>query len=185
VAGHVSLEFGGIGSAGRIGQQTFNCDPLRFELSDALRQAVELTLILEGQFRGCAIALPLRRRFCCDRFCRFRGERRAALAQIVAIAADIFMDDAIAFQGDDAGDEAIEEIAVVTDQQQSALIIGQHLFEEIECLYIEIVGRLIEDQQIRCLRQHLRQQEPIALASRQRIHLGLELPLLEQEVLEV
>ena len=39
---------------------------------------------------------------------------------------------------------AVEEIAVVADQQHRAGVLGQLLLQEIERLQIEIVGRLVE-----------------------------------------
>ena len=55
----------------------------------------------------------------------------------------------------------------MADQQQRAGIIGQHLLEQVQCLDVEIVGRLVEDQQVAGLCQDLRQQQPVALAAGQ------------------
>src|SRR6185312_2272009 len=55
----------------------------------------------------------------------------------------------------------------------------------IESLQIEIVRRFVENEQVGGLRQELRQQEPIPLAARKRRQLRVELPILEEEVLEI
>ena len=55
----------------------------------------------------------------------------------------------------------------MADDDQRAGIIGEHFLEQIERLEIEIVGRLVEHQKIRGLRQRAREQQPSALAARE------------------
>ncbi|WP_374139284.1 hypothetical protein [Sphingomonas sp.] len=45
-------------------------------------------------------------------------------------------------------DGAIEEIAVMADDQHGPVIIANHFLQQIERFEIEIVGRLVEDQQV-------------------------------------
>ena len=57
------------------------------------------------------------------------------------------------------GDRSIEEVAIVANDQDRALIIGNDLLEEVEGFQIEIVGRLVEHQQVRLSRKFARQQQ--------------------------
>ena len=85
------------------------------------------------------------------------AERRTALAQIVGVTADIFVNDAVAFDRDDAGDKPVEEVAVMADEQKRAVVIRKHFLDQIERLDIEVVGGLVENQQVRGLRQDFRE----------------------------
>src|SRR5690606_5375077 len=50
------------------------------------------------------------------------GARRRPLPQPVGVTADVFAEPAVAFQHQGAGDHVVEEVAVVADQQQRALV---------------------------------------------------------------
>ncbi len=78
-----------------------------------------------------------------------RQLRAAALRQHVRIAAGIFGPAAAAVRGDDAGDGAVEEIAVVAGQQHRAGITPHQFLQQVERLHVEIVGRLVQHQQVR------------------------------------
>ena len=75
-------------------------------------------------------------------------EIAAALRQHVAVAAGIVEPAAVAVGRDHAIDEAIEEIAIVADEQHRAGIVRQHVLEHIERFHVEVVGRLVEHQQV-------------------------------------
>ena len=75
----------------------------------------------------------------------------AALRQHIAVAAGIFVPASVALRHDHAADQAIEKIAIVADEQHRAGIIGQHVLEHVQRLHVEIVGRLVENQEIRRL----------------------------------
>ena len=60
----------------------------------------------------------------------------------------------------------VEEVAVVADDQDRALVIGDHLLEQVERFKVEVVGRLVEHQQVRFPREFARQQQPRSLAAR-------------------
>jgi hypothetical protein len=62
---------------------------------------------------------------------------------------------------------------------------GQHLLQEIEGFEIEIVGGLVEDQEVRRLRQRAGEHQPAALAAGQRLHRRARLLGAEEEVLHV
>jgi hypothetical protein len=58
------------------------------------------------------------------------------------------------------GRDAVDEIAVVADQQQRALIVRQQFLQQVERFEIEVVGRFVEDEEIRRLGQFARQDQP-------------------------
>ena len=108
-----------------------------------------------------------------------------ALRQHVAIAAGIFVPRAVAFRHDHRIDHAIEEIAVMADQDHRAGIIAERLFQHVERFKIEVVGRLVEHQQIRRFRQRTRQHHAAALAAGERAQRRADLLGREQEILHV
>ena len=93
---------------------------------------------------------------------RLANQVRAALRQHVAVAPGIFGPAALAFRHHDAADEPIEKIAVVADEEDGPGIVAKDILEDVERLHVEIVGRLIEDEQVRWLCQHLRQHQAAA-----------------------
>ena len=109
----------------------------------------------------------------------------AALRQHVAIAAGIFGPAAVALRRDHAAHQPIEEIAVMADQQHGAGIVADHLLEHVERFQVEIVGRLVEHQQVRRLRQRPRQHQAAALAARQFAERRARLLARKQKVLHV
>ena len=67
-----------------------------------------------------------------------------------------------------SGGDAIEQMAVVRDQHQAAPEGEEALLEPRHRAQIEVVGRLIEHQEFRRMRQHPGQCHPFGLAARQR-----------------
>ena len=76
-----------------------------------------------------------------------------------------------------------QEVAVVRDQHERLGPLAQPLLEMLGGLDVEVVGRLVEQQQVRLLEQHLGQLEPAALAARQRLDRALEIGGGKAEVL--
>ena len=105
---------------------------------------------------------------------------RAALAHIVAVAAGIFDRRAVAFEGDGRGHQPVEEVAVVAHQQDGAVVVVERLLQEVERVGVEVVGRLVEHQQVGGRGQRLGQQQAVALAARQRAHRLARLLVAEQ-----
>ena len=69
--------------------------------------------------------------------------------------------------------------------EHRALVVGDQLLEQVERLDVEVVGRLVEHQQVRLPRHQPRQQQPRPLAARERRDRPPRLRLGEEEVLEV
>jgi hypothetical protein len=75
-----------------------------------------------------------------------------------------------AIELDDPGRQAIEKRAVVRHEDHGAGIVGDLGFQPLDRLDIEVVGRLVEEQQRRLRDQHARQQHAAAPAAGQRLH---------------
>ena len=73
----------------------------------------------------------------------------------------------------------------MADQDDGAGIVRDHLLQQIEGLEVEIVGGLVEHQQVRGLRQGAGQHQPVALAAGEHAHGRARLLGREQEVLHV
>ena len=63
------------------------------------------------------------------------------------------------------GGDAVEHVAVMGDQHQTASESGQAILEPGDGIDVEVVGRLVEDQQVDLLDEHHRQSHPLGLAA--------------------
>jgi len=79
---------------------------------------------------------------------RDRGRIGRWLRQHIGVAAGIFDPPAVALAGDNGRHYAVEKVAVVADQQNRPGVLGQTLLEQVEGLEVEIIGRLVEHQQV-------------------------------------
>src|SRR5262245_60635509 len=95
------------------------------------------------------------------------------------------LDVAVALEGQNVGGNAIEEEAVVADDDGAAGEILERRFERGQRLDIEIVGRLIEKDQVRARLQHLGEVDAIALTARELAHLLLLVGALEIEPADI
>ena len=73
----------------------------------------------------------------------------------------------------------------MADDQDGTVIIGDHFLQQVERFEIQIVGRLVEDQQVRAPRKFTGQQEPRAFAARQRADERIDDAGIEQELLQI
>ena len=76
------------------------------------------------------------------------------LRQILFVVAGVEVD-ALVPDLDDLVDGDVEKIAVVRDQYESVGIVAQIFFQPVAGFEIEMVGRLVEQQQIGLLQQKL------------------------------
>src|SRR5436190_9425398 len=141
---------------------------LLLEPLDLIGQGVELALQL---VRKLARRLP-RTRVPAVGSTRLRrrvddGERAMALEPI-AVAARVTAHFAVILEHERARDDRVEEIAVVADDEQCAVVFDEAFLERFQRLNIEVVGRLVEHEQIRRPREELRKDHAVALAARQR-----------------
>ncbi len=109
----------------------------------------------------------------------------ATLAHPVLVAADVVPDLAIAFEDDGAGHHVVEEGAVMAYQQQGALEFHEYLFEQFQGFHVEVVGGLVQHQEIGWLAEQARQYEPVLFAAGERLYRLANARRFEQEVLQV
>ena len=72
---------------------------------------------------------------------------------------------AVAFERQHVRRDAVEEPAVVADHHRAAGERQQRLFERAQRVDVEVVGRLVEQQQVRAALEQLRQMHAVALAA--------------------
>src|SRR5437868_11643751 len=106
-------------------------------------------------------------------------------------------DVALALERQHVGGDAVQEPAVVADDDRAAGEILERLFERAQRVDVEIVGRLVEQQDVGAGFEHFRQMHPVALApgalphllllvraakiERRAIGAGIDLALAERE----
>ena len=73
---------------------------------------------------------------------------------------------AVALESEDVGGDAIQEPAAVGDDDGAAGIIDKPFFERAQRIDVEVVGRLVEQQEVGALLEHLGEVHPVALAAR-------------------
>src|SRR5437879_6803153 len=81
------------------------------------------------------------------------------------------LDMAVAFEGQDMGRDAVEEPAIMADDDGAAGEILQRLFERAERVDVEVVGRFVEEQHIGAGLQHLGEMHAVAFTARERADL--------------
>jgi hypothetical protein len=82
-------------------------------------------------------------------------------ARVVALERDAVA----AVELEDPAGDVVEEVAVVRDRHDRALVLLEVAFEPRDALGVEVVRRLVEQQQVRCLQQQPAQRDTAALAT--------------------
>src|ERR1700733_12232698 len=90
-------------------------------------------------------------------------------------------DVAVAFEGQHVRGDAVEEEAVVADDDGAAGEIEQGLLERAQRVDVEVVGRLVEQEQVRAALQHFGEMHAVALAAGELADLLLLVRALEVE----
>ena len=88
---------------------------------------------------------------------------------------------AVSLEGQHVRRDAIEEPAVVADDDGAASEIEQRLFECPQRIDVEVIGRLVEEEQVGAPLEQLREVHAIAFTARQLPHLALLVAPLEVE----
>ena len=73
----------------------------------------------------------------------------------------------------------------MADQQHCAFVTGEHLLQQIEGVEVEVIGRLVQDQQVARPREEPRKQEARPLAARQARDRHQGLAFVEQEFAQI
>src|SRR6202166_4517333 len=92
---------------------------------------------------------------------------------------------AVAFESQHVGGDAVEKEAVVADDDGAAGEIEQRLFERAQRVDVEVVGRLVEQEQVRAALQHFGEMHAVALAAGELANLLLLVRALEVEGADV
>ena len=87
--------------------------------------------------------------------------------QVGVVAAVVHIAGA-AIELQDPGGDAVQEVAVVGDQDQASAVLGQPVLEPGDRVDVEVVGRLVQDQQVGTGHQRPGQGHPLGLPTRQR-----------------
>src|SRR5438067_4346055 len=111
----------------------------------------------------------------------FGAEAASAIGFVILIVALEPFDLAVAFEGEHVGRDAIEEPAVVADDDGAARKVEERLLERAQRVHVEIVGRLVEQQQVAALLEQFGEMDAVALAARQRADAALLRRTLEIE----
>ena len=74
---------------------------------------------------------------------------------------------AAAVELEDPAGDVVEEVAIVGDGDDGALVVGQVLLEPGDALGVEVVGGLVQQQQIGLLQQQPAQRDAAPLAAGQ------------------
>ena len=90
--------------------------------------------------------------------------RRVVALERVALAA---------VELEDPAGHVVEEVAVVGDRHDGARVVLEELLEPVDALGVEVVGRLVEQQQVRPAEQQPAQGDAAPLATRQRGDVGV------------
>src|SRR3954462_15077227 len=105
-----------------------------------------------------------------------------ALVLLVGLEVALEPDDLrVALEGEHVRGHAVEEPAVVGDDHRAAGEVEQRLLERAQGVDVEVVGRLVEQEDVPALAQQLHQVHAVAHAAAQRAHLLLLVGALEVE----
>lgn len=74
-----------------------------------------------------------------------------------------------ALEGDDAVGDAVEEPAVVTDDEDDAGEVEQGLFQHVHRLQVEVVRRFVEHDEVPAIPQDFGESDAAALATGERV----------------
>src|SRR5262245_6666619 len=74
-------------------------------------------------------------------------------------------DSAFALEGQDVRGDAVQEPAVVADDDGASGEVLQRLFERAHRVHVQVVGGFVEQQRVRARFQRLRQMDPVAFAA--------------------
>src|SRR5439155_13557292 len=92
---------------------------------------------------------------------------------------------AVPLEGQDVRGDAVEEPAVVADDHHTAAEVQQRVLQRPQRVHVEVVGRLVQQQQVAAAAQQLGQVDAVALAAGQLADLALLVGPLEVELGDV
>ncbi len=94
----------------------------------------------------------------------FRGLRRPVPLVPIAVAAHL---PSVCIELDDRGGESSQERAVVGDRNNRPAVGGEFAFQPGDGVVVEVVGRLVQEQQSRTVREQAGQRQALLLTARE------------------
>src|SRR5699024_5945215 len=120
---------------------------------------------------GSIIACSVPGQFAVGDAVRARGVHTEPLGLVGLIALEVALDPVplplgdVALPREDVGAGAVQEPAVVRDHHGAAREALQRVLQRAEGLHVQVVGRLVEQDQVAALFEGQRQVQPVALAA--------------------
>ena len=108
---------------------------------------------------------------------------RLALLEVVAVVAGVVGQLPEVHLGDPR-DDRVEEVAVVRDEDDGVRVVVEVLLEPVARLEVEVVGRLVEQQQVGAREQQLGERDAHLPAARERLGRAVEVVRREAEAVE-
>jgi len=99
------------------------------------------------------------------RLVRGGAETRLPVPFVLGIVAVEPDHPALSLEGEDMGGDPVEKPAVMADDDGAAGKVLDRLFERPHGVHIQVVGRLVEEDDVRPLAEHARQVQPVPLAA--------------------
>src|ERR1041384_42653 len=127
------------------------------------QQPVLITRCVPAAISSIACQLPVSSDLWLIGGCAEAGVAVGFVFGVVAVEED---DAAIALEGQNVRRNAVEKPTVVTDDDGATSEIFKRRFERAHRVDVEVVGRLVQEQDVRPLFQNLRQMHAVALAAR-------------------
>ena len=107
------------------------------------------------------------------RVLRFDAGADLGLGQHHVVVAAGIRDDGLIVDVGGVGADVVEEVAIVRDDDQRALVAHQELAQPVDRVEVEVVGRLVQQQRLGPAEQRLGEQDADLLAALQLRHLAL------------
>ena len=102
----------------------------------------------------------------------------------VAVVADVRLQ-AVAVDDQQAGADAVQEVTIVADDDERPLVAAERLLQRLPRGDVEVVGRLVQHQDVAREEHDLRHRETAPLAARQPAHLPERVVAEEAELRQV
>src|SRR4051794_39722733 len=112
------------------------------------------------------------------------GVRAEAPLLVLLVIGEIALeplDVALALEGEDVGRDAVQEPAVVADDDRAAGVVLERFLQRPQGVDVEVVRRLVEEEHVRARLQDLGEVHAVALAAREHADLLLLVGALEVE----
>ena len=117
-------------------------------------------------------------------FCDFEGGADLGLGHHHVVVAAGVSDDGLVIDVGGVGGDGVEEVAVVGDGDEGAVVAGEEVLQPVDGVEIEVVGGLVEEQGFGLAEEGLGEQDADLLAALQLAHFALVQGLGDVEAVE-